>query len=601
MVGIAWALAWRTNGSIDASDWLPYALVCALCLVAVLLSGSAMAPSRRPWIALSLLVGFGLWTAASIAWSPLPSLARDDALLTLFYAIAFATPVLTLRTHADRMAALVIGVLALSVLAVVTAIQVRGASRILDVYLENRLDFPISYWNGAAALFLVGFWPAIALSAERRLPAVARALALGGATAMVSVWVMTQSKGGALGLAVSGLAFFLVSRERLRAIVPSAVVAVLVGAGASALTAPYRASNATQLATIHRAGTITLTLTGIAVVLGLVYALGDERWSLSSSQLRLTRVALSAVVGLALLVGVGVFIARVHHPLRFAEQRWESFQKPPDYKRTASHFTSLGSNRYDYYRVAILDFKRHPLAGVGGRGFAADYLEQGRSTETPERAHSIEFDALGETGIIGFLLLVGAGAYGLAAVTRRTRPPLLAASLFASGVYFAVHTAVDWVWTIPSVGLTALVFVGIGASRSTWRQLPGRIALASGIAVAAIAVVGFAPPWLSARFTDDAYGERPTAASSSLHWARRLDPISIGPLLAQAALATSPGDIVPLEQAVSKQPGDVEVHYLLGLAYLNDKDTKAARRELLLAKRLSPRDPAIQSALRRAR
>src|SRR5207253_5115193 len=25
VVGVAWALAWRTNGSIDAGDWLPYA------------------------------------------------------------------------------------------------------------------------------------------------------------------------------------------------------------------------------------------------------------------------------------------------------------------------------------------------------------------------------------------------------------------------------------------------------------------------------------------------------------------------------------------------------------------------------------------------
>ena len=589
VVGVAWALAWSTNGSIDASDWLPYSIVCAVCLVAVLVSGTAMAPSRRPWIAILLLVLFGVWTAASIAWSPLPSSARDGALLALLYAIAFATPILTLRTHADRMTAIALAVFALSLLAVVTAVHVLRAGHVLDVYLENRLDFPISYWNGAAALFLVGVWPAIALSAERRLPPYARAIALGGATAMVAVFVMTQSKGGALGLAVSGLAFFVVSRERLRAIIPSAVVAMLVGAAAGELTAPYRAADSTMLGSIHHAGAIALIITAVATLVGFAYAVVDERVTLPGGRVRMIRNILAIVAALVVLGGAGAFFARVHHPIRFAENRWDSFKTLPADDTASSHFTSLGSSRYDYYRVAILEFKKHPLAGLGGGGWAAAYLQYGRTSETPERSHSIEFDALSETGIVGLLLLLGAGFYGLAAVTRRTRPPLLAASLFASGVYLAVHTAVDWIWTIPSVGLAALVFVGIGASRGTWRQLPARYGLVSAAAVAAVAVVGFAPPWLSARFTDDAYGERAPAATSSLDWARKLDPLSVEPLLAQAAIAASPNNVPPLEQAVARQPGDAEVHYLLGLAYLDAEE--ARRRPPRAADRRAPLTP----------
>ncbi len=601
MVGAAWALAWRTNGSIAASDWLPYAIVCAACLVAVLLSGAAMAPSRGPWLAIVLLVLFALWTAASISWSPLPAAARDGALLALLYAIAFATPVLTLRTHGDRLAAVVLAVLALSLLAAVTALHVLRARHVLDVYLENRLQFPISYWNGAAALFLLGVWPAVALSAERRLPALARAVALGGAAAMVAVWLMTQSKGGALGLAVSGLAFVAVSRERLRAIVPTAIVATLAGAAAAPLTAPYRASESTLLGSIHHAGAIALILGGAATAAGLGYALVDGRVALSAARLRVIRNVLTIVAAVAVLGGIGAFFARVHHPVRFAADRWRSFKALPERDTASSNFTSLGSNRYDFYRVALLEFEKHPLAGIGGGGWAAAYLQHGRTTETPERSHSVELDALSETGLVGLLLLLGAGMCGLAAATRRSQPPLLAASLFAAGVYFAAHTAVDWVWTIPPVGLTALALVGIGASRSTWRQLPARYGIASAAAVAAVAIVGFAPPWLSARFTDDAYGERLSAAASSLDWARTLDPLSVEPLLAQAAIAGSPGDIRPLRQAVSMQPRDAEVHYLLGLAYLDAKQPEAARHELLIARTLSPRDPAIGAALARAR
>ena len=108
-------------------------------------------------------------------------------------------PVLTLRSQADRLLAAVVAVLgARRSSRVATADRDAAARRVPDaVYTEARLDFPVSYWNGAAALFLVGTWPAIALSADRRLGTALRALSLGGATAMVTCWLMTQSKGGA--------------------------------------------------------------------------------------------------------------------------------------------------------------------------------------------------------------------------------------------------------------------------------------------------------------------------------------------------------------------------------------------------------------------
>ena len=43
--GSAWALAWSTNGSIDAGEWLPYALIVCVVMVAALLSGIAVVPS----------------------------------------------------------------------------------------------------------------------------------------------------------------------------------------------------------------------------------------------------------------------------------------------------------------------------------------------------------------------------------------------------------------------------------------------------------------------------------------------------------------------------------------------------------------------------
>lgn len=600
VVGVAWALAWGTNGSIDAGDWLPYALIVCVVLAAALLSGIAVAPSRLPLAATALLAGFALWTAASIAWSPLPSLARDDALLALLYAGAFLTPLLTLRKQAERLLATTIGVLALGLLAAATVVHTATASAAADVFTEARLDFPVSYWNGTAALFLLGAWPAVALAADRRLGTSLRAAALAAATAMLAGWLMTQSKGGAVALAVSGVVFLAVTRERLRALVPVAIATALAAAAARPLTAPYRASHAGLLASVHHAGEIALLLIGIALVCGLAYAFVDRRFSPSkwvAPMLGKTLAGLSALVLLSVVIG---FFGTVSHPIGFLQARWASFEHLPAHETASSHFTSLGSSRYDYWRVGLLEFDRHPVIGMGGHGWPAAYLRYGKTNEDPERSHSVEIDALSETGIIGFLLVVGAGVAGLAAVSRRRGAPLLPAALFASGVYFAVHTAIDWVWSIPSVGLAALVLVGIGASRGTPAVLRPRPAIVAGIAVAAVAVVGFAPPWLSARFTDRAYGQAPADRSGAFRWAERLDPLSVDPLLAQAALARSPGDIPPLRQAVALQPGDSEVHFLLGLAYLDAHRAAAARRELEAARRLSPHDPGILDAIRRA-
>ena len=71
--------------------------------------------------------------------------------------------------------------------------------------LGGRLDFPVTYWNGQAAIALVAFWPAIALAAERKLHPSFRAVALGGATAMLALWIGTQSKGGGVALVVSAV------------------------------------------------------------------------------------------------------------------------------------------------------------------------------------------------------------------------------------------------------------------------------------------------------------------------------------------------------------------------------------------------------------
>jgi O-antigen ligase len=602
LVGISWALAWDTSGAILASYWLPYAVLATVVLAVVLLSGSAALPARLPLVASSLLLGFAVWTALSAAWSPVPSLARDDGLLALFYTVALLTPLVTLRSAADRLAATIVAVLGLAALAVWTAIWLRECGDPELLYVGGRLDFPVTYWNGEAAIALIAFWPAIALAARRTLRMAIRALALGGATAMLCLFLGTQSKGGGVALSLSAVVVFAVSPARLRLLVPTAIAAGLAALAAVPVTEPYRTEGPAFDDAVRHAGTITLVLAGIAALLGLAYAFADQRVRVSErARIWTGRIVLALVCVLA-LTGVAGFFASVEHPVRATQDRWEDFKDINSGASTSSHFGNLGSNRYDFWRVAWDEFERHPLAGIGAYGWGNAYLIHGESLETPHRSHSVEMDALSETGLPGFLLVVGAGAAMLIALARRARRSLAAAGALGAAAYFTVHTGGDWVWTIPAVGLPAFVFAGIAVSEDRSHAMSGRVAIPAGIVAVLAAAFAFSPPWLSSRLVDRAYdASTASKAADDLRWARRLDPLAVAPLLAESLLAEPPGDIPPLRRAVNKEPRNPELHYLLGLALIDADRNADARRELRVALSLSPRDEAIRGALDRAR
>jgi cytochrome c-type biogenesis protein CcmH/NrfG len=155
-------------------------------------------------------------------------------------------------------------------------------------------------------------------------------------------------------------------------------------------------------------------------------------------------------------------------------------------------------------------------------------------------------------------------------------------------VYWLAHASVDWTWTSPAAGLPFFALLGIGASAvSRDRTLRGGPSLALGGAAAVVALAGFAPPWLAARFDDRAYGARSAStALSDLRWARRLDPLSTEPLETQAAISRPPANLAPLERAVRKQPRRADLRFELAAAYREAGRVQAAARALADAQRL---------------
>jgi O-antigen ligase len=604
VLAAAAGLAWHETGSPTARDWLKYALLAALVVGGVFLSGRAVRPSPPALVALSALGGTAILVTISIVYTPVPNLARDEALLTLFYAAVFAVPALMLRTRQDRAYALGAIVAGSAGLAVCGALALVMRSHPETLFYGGRLNFPITYPNAQAAAMLIGYWPALALAARRTTGLWLRAFALAGATATLCGWLLSQSKGGAIGLIVSAAVVFLVSQRRLRLLVPFGITMVLGAIGALPLTAPIRTSTTPALrSAIHHGGAVLLWLTIAGAAAGLVYAFLDRRTDLSpAGRVFAGRLALIGIV-VALVGGPAVFFATVEGPGPFLSHQWHAFKRPPAVESSGTHLLTLGSNRYDFWRVALKEFGAHPLVGVGSRGFGPAYLQYGKSHETPARAHSLPLDALSETGLLGFLVLLMIFAPPIAAVARRARGELTAAGALGGAVYFVAHSSVDWIWTVPAVGVLAMLVLSVGAASAAPaepRAVARRFSLVAAGAVLAVALIAFVPPWLGSRYTQRA-ARGGAGVQGDITWAKRLDPLAIEPYIVQATWSPNlQAALVPLRQAVELQPRSVAARYLYGINLLKLHKLRAAHEQLFEAHRLSPKDPYVNAVLQLA-
>jgi len=588
-------LTWQERGSINATHWLPVAVLVALLLLVVLAAGAARRPHRLSLAGLAATVALGGLAMVSLEWSPLPTLARDEGLLTLAYATALALPLLVLRGGRDGALALAAVAAAPAALALVTAAELARSSDPESLYRFERLSFPVSYANAIAAVFLIGVWPALSLAASRAVPVPARALALAAGTASAAGWLLTQSKGGALGLCVSAAVVLVVVPGRLRLLVPTALVGGLSAAGFLRLTGPYRLSD--DATAIADAGRALLVLTAIGFVLGLVYATADRR---IRTNRKLERAA-GLAVGLLALAGVAAALAAVGRPDQAAAAAWDEFKSGYTRQNTAStHLLSLGSNRYDMWRVTLAEFEEEPVVGVGARGFGALYLREGRTEETPARAHSVLLEVLVEQGVVGLLLLLVGVGTPLALVVGHARQRALPAVAALGGCCgWLAHASVDWIWTFPAAGVPFFCLLGIGAA-SPGRPPLSRAASAGGALAAALALALFVPALLAGRLTERAL-TTPVTAERDLRWARTLDPVSVEPLVAEGRVAEEGKALAALAKAARKEPRSVRVRYLYGLRLLDAGRAAAATRELEAARLLSPNDLLIEATLRRAR
>lgn len=593
----ALAIAWQDRGSIAAVDFLPSSVAIALIGATVCLSGVARRPPRGALAALGLLAALALWAGLSGYWAPVPSLARDEALLVLTGALALGVPLAALRTAEDRLAALVVFAAGLTALAIAAVVTLHGSSNAFDVFRYRRLSFPITYANASAGVLLAGVWPALLLAGRRAGHLAVRVPALAAASLLLGTALLAQSKGGVVGLAASTIVIVAVSQARLRLLLAAALALLPVVVAFPVLIAPYRAPDAAELQDVHRAAAALVAVTVAAAVLGAAWVLADARVEIRAERRRL----IGRIVGIAFLavLVLALGVAAVSHPGRRLDAAWRSFSNAPSpLARTGSstHLVELGSNRYDFWRVALGEFRRRPLVGDGARGFGPAYLVRGRSSETPARAHSLPLELLGEEGIVGFALAAAAFALLLGGLARRARRRSAVATGALGGcVLLLAQAGVDWTFTFPAVTIPFFLLAGIGLADDERRSLGRRPRNVASAATVVAAVVLFAPPWIAAKLVRQGLAARSTG---DLTWAHRLDPVSVDPWVAEAQIAPSAAAAVaPLERARARAPRALAVRYLLGSVYWNAGRKADAEREFEAALALHPKDPAVERAL----
>lgn len=623
VICVAVFLYWTADqGGYPATSWYAGALVLLALLVtlAAVRPSALLGPPRTSWWAVALLAAFTAWSFASIAWADAKGDAWDGANRTLLYLLVYAL-FARWRWQPGGAAAL-LGLYAggVAVIGLVTLQQVIHSADPGSFLIGARLSDPLGYPNATAAAFLLAFWPAIFLGSSRGLNPVLRGVTLATAGALVELGLIPQSRGALLSLPVVALVYVAVAPARARALLHLAIVGGTAAIALEPLLRVYRtAADGGDIpgAVTHARNAILLSMLALVAV-GIGLALLEARVEISAGARRRIDRALVVVGASVALVGLVVLLA-AGSPAAHARSVWHDF-KSPEPSGGSSHLVSLGSNRYDFYRVALLTFARHPIGGAGADNFAIQYLRERRSDEQPLYAHSLELRLLVHTGIVGTLLFAGFLAAALLAAWRsRSSGEMLKRGAAAAGAvafgYWAIHGSGDWLWEFPALGAPAFAWLGLAAGLDrpdTPAERPprARVLVAAPLfgLVAVAAAVSLALPWLAAREVDFAartWRANPARAFDALGRARALNPLSDLPDIVSGAIAGRLGDRrrmrVDYTRAIARNPDNWYSRLELGVLDGIEHDYPAALVQLRSAHELNPREPLVERALRGVR
>jgi hypothetical protein len=605
----------------DGGGYFPPAtgLVCAVLAIALVLRLTlAERPLEGFGLGAGLVTGalalFAVWSLVSSAWSDAPARAVaefDRALLYMLMAALLAT--LPRTTETARL-------VMLGIAGGMTLVCIGGlATRVLpDVFpiapnvLDQRLSYPVTYWNGVGLLAGLSIVFATHLTCSAREHVAARVTAAAFLPLLAATLYFTFSRASIVVMVVGVVGYVVLARPRglvpaLIAVVPPATIAVVWAYNADLLARP----DPTTAGAVDQGQEVFVVLVLCALAAGAVrYALIhtglDQRFLEIDVPKRTRNVIVATTAGVLLLAAGTAWIALDAND-RISRQ-YEKF-KEGDVIRASEdareRLTAVGNNgRIEHWEEAIDAFGSDPLKGTGAGTYELTWAKNRSSDFTVRDGHSLYLETLSELGLVGGALLVLALGSVLVALAMQSgghgRGPWSA--LFIAGCVWALHAAQDWVWELPAVTAWLFAAGGIALARppgapETRLVAPSRIArVVAALVVLALVVTpalnGIADARLRDSVTAFKAGDCDTAIDKALSATSALgarpEPYAI-----LGFCDVRLGDNVLAERmmrkAVDRDPNSWVYHY--GLALVLATEGENPRAEIEEARRLNPREP----------
>ncbi len=408
------------------------------------------APTRA---AVGGLLGLGAWVLASTLWAPLAGPAWHDTQRLVLYAGVLIAAIALLRDpRAARVVepALVAGALAI----VVYGLSERLAPGLVDLIdsrsAQGRLDQPLTYWNAEGSVLAVGLVLAIRLAGTWQRAAWMRLAAAAAAPWLGAGIYLTLSRGALAALAVGVLVVVLSAPARSQL----SAAALGIATAAAAACGAWLMSSVQTPPTTPRAG---LAMLCWLLALSLFAALVTQRLAGRDAEdrERRTRVRLPRGTGIVAVVIVALVLAAV--VVTGASQ-----SPPAGVSAGAERLKNAGSNRYEYWDVALGMLAGDPFAGEGSGSFRVVWLRERPIREAVQDAHSLTLETGAELGVVGLALLaLVLGGVGVAALRAVRERHVLAPGAAAGLAAWLVHAQLDWLWEMPAATLNAVLLAGL--------------------------------------------------------------------------------------------------------------------------------------------
>jgi O-antigen ligase/polysaccharide polymerase Wzy-like membrane protein len=340
---------------------------------------------------------------------------------------------------------------------------------------NNRLSFPVSYWNVEGLVAAFGLILCVHFSSDRREHPVSRVLASAAAPILASTLYFTFSR-GAIGVTAIGIvAYLLVGRPRLWlsalvAIAPPTAVAVKFCYDADLLASPDP-TTAGAVSQGHRvAVAVALCAVAAALLRALLTLTADRvlvRARLPDAHRRRVMAGTWGAVAVAVIIALVALRGTIAHDYH----RFTSAARPGNGSADLrARLTDPGNDgRIPVWRVAWSRFQARPVLGQGAGTFETSwdrYRSDGNYFVV--NAHSLYLENLDELGIVGLVLLVAVILLFFAGALARARGPdrPVYAAVFAVMLAWAIHAGVDWDWQMPVVTLVIFSLGGFVLARS---------------------------------------------------------------------------------------------------------------------------------------